>query len=759
LSTTALVSLGSGGIGSFTDTQVAGLTLTQIDALVANNLVSSIATDAIDSLVFGRMSTANTSALFAGLTDPQLGRLTTGQGESVVVDQLDGIQNSDLQALSAAFISGLRIAVLQGFANTQIVQLTGEQIGAFTDATINGMATANKTALEGRTPQPVIFGDSSSNGGLSGADGRDDIILAGAGNDTITNTTGNDRIHGGAGFDTLSATATAVQVNLVNYASTSNSFKSSIERVDLSVGGTLACVLNLDGAWLANQGTVNQIHDASTLGGASSGAWSASTLYSATRKQLVVEGDSNDTLNLSSAWGSSLGVVTKDGNNYDVYNHSNGQAQVFVRSGVSVSTSLSGTVDGVTVAGPMLSSLDVLVYDGSGALLTSTSTDAQGHFSLEGLNNYSGLMLLVLRDKNGAAADYNDEFTGTQADLSTDLRALINYTGAGTDLSITPLSELVVRLLGVQAGQALPVAADSAAKVAAATTQVAQAFGLTDLLGDVVAVNDTAHATAGADAKTFGKMLGALSMLDSMFGDMDVALNAVVNHLTVTQSNGEVSDVTLSNTLSAWLTAGTAAMDVYTSTSGTAADKLAAAKASVEGAGLGFDLGTSAADSLTGSNNAFDVLIGAAGNDTFTHTTGFGPLSDIAFGGAGMDTYQLAGSGQSVSSANLFGIEKIDLTGTGDNTLSLTLASVLNNGAKGLFTNGNNGWNFGAIETAGKMQLLVDGNTGDQVTNLAGWTYAASTVSINTHTYDVYEATVSGVTAQLLVDHNINRVL
>lgn len=131
------------------------------------------------------------------------------------------------------------------------------------------------------------------------------------------------------------------------------------------------------------------------------------------------------------------------------------------------------------------------------------------------------------------------------------------------------------------------------------------------------------------------------------------------------------------------------------------------------------------------------------------------------FGGLGVDTYTLGStSGQTVSLGNLYGVEKLDLTGSGNNTLSnVSLAHVLNNGAKGLFADNAGGWDFNnLLTTAGKVQLLVNGNAGDAV-NGAGWTNTAYTATANGHTYAVYEGTLNGVTAQLLVDNTITRVL
>ena len=84
-------------------------------------------------------------------------------------------------------------------------------------------------------------------------------------------------------------------------------------------------------------------------------------------------------------------------------------------------------------------------------------------------------------------------------------------------------------------------------------------------------------------------------------------------------------------------------------------------------------------DALSGKGGA-DALIGGAGNDTLS-------VSDLTFlrvdGGTGTDTLALDGSGMSLNltailDPKLQNIEAIDLTGTGNNTLTLTKLELLN---------------------------------------------------------------------------------
>ncbi|MBE0625935.1 MAG: DUF4347 domain-containing protein [Burkholderiales bacterium] len=159
--------------------------------------------------------------------------------------------------------------------------------------------------------------------------------------------------------------------------------------------------------------------------------------------------------------------------------------------------------------------------------------------------------------------------------------------------------------------------------------------------------------------------------------------------------------------------------------------------------------GTTAGESFVGGlgndlmlgNGGKDAFSGGAGDDT-VHL-GASALSAVDFsridGGSGYDTLVLEGSAVTIdltvpgTAGKIHGIERIDLTGSGDNTLALDIRDLLN-----LSDTGN--------------QLFVTGNAGDSVNSAGpGWSMTASNVVDHGITYDSY--TVSGLTANLLVDH------
>lgn len=155
--------------------------------------------------------------------------------------------------------------------------------------------------------------------------------------------------------------------------------------------------------------------------------------------------------------------------------------------------------------------------------------------------------------------------------------------------------------------------------------------------------------------------------------------------------------------------------------------------------GVETQVGTSSANSLAATHGAaIDVLIGAQGNDTLTGDGG----SDVLLGGQGndtltivstefrrvvgglgTDTLNLSGSGltlnlTTLSDNRLQGIEQIDITGSGNNTLTLNLAEVLNLSHE---TN----------------TLLVRRNTGDAMNLGTGWTQGANE-TIDGSTFEVF---------------------
>jgi hypothetical protein len=193
-------------------------------------------------------------------------------------------------------------------------------------------------------------------------------------------------------------------------------------------------------------------------------------------------------------------------------------------------------------------------------------------------------------------------------------------------------------------------------------------------------------------------------------------------------------------------------------------------------------------DTLLGGGGA-DVLLGGPGDDQLMitastvkalrapHGSG-GNRRQLARldGGAGFDTLALAGSdltldlraianqGTSLpgSLSRIESIERIDLTGAGNNRLKLAVADVQDMAGMNLINAGNRaalGWTDGSYQFPGTVrrhQLVVDGDFGDSVSAdfAAAWKNAG-TVFRGSQSYTVWNSLKGG--AQLLVNDEVQR--
>ncbi|PLR24025.1 hypothetical protein PZBJ_11245, partial [Pantoea endophytica] len=147
-------------------------------------------------------------------------------------------------------------------------------------------------------------------------------------------------------------------------------------------------------------------------------------------------------------------------------------------------------------------------------------------------------------------------------------------------------------------------------------------------------------------------------------------------------------------------------------------------------------------------------LIGSELNDSFT-VTDVHHLDTVTQlgGGSGIDTLALTGANQVLDftrlASKISSIEVIDITGTGDNTLMLSLGDILANGQVDLFRENGN------------LQLMVKGNAGDTV-NLsdmlpngadAGDWNSGGKVNVGGTEYQIFQH--SALDAELLVQQNV----
>lgn len=228
----------------------------------------------------------------------------------------------------------------------------------------------------------------------------------------------------------------------------------------------------------------------------------------------------------------------------------------------------------------------------------------------------------------------------------------------------------------------------------------------------------------------------------------DLIIGASAAAITVTNENGTTS--TTSNVGQSYVIFGGSSKMTMLDYSGTSANDIFIGTTASETAVLG------AGNDIYTANGGSDVIYAGAGDDIIILNADNiaklevgvtdGRLSKID-GGSGTDTIKLDGNGITFDLTkidNILGvdsriksIEKIDLTGNGDNSLKLSLSDILD------------------INSA--RLLTVEGNSGDSVNLLStdGWLLSNSTITANSNTYSVY---TSG-NAELRIDTSITSII
>ncbi len=174
-------------------------------------------------------------------------------------------------------------------------------------------------------------------------------------------------------------------------------------------------------------------------------------------------------------------------------------------------------------------------------------------------------------------------------------------------------------------------------------------------------------------------------------------------------------------------------------------------------------VGNSGDDSLIGNGGA-DVLYGGAGHDRFELNADnvaqlAADITDSRFaridGGSGIDTLAIIGSGIALnlttvanqggaslaSASRIESIERIDLSSSGNNTVTLTAADVLDMAGMNQF-NSSNGWS-GLGTAVLKHQLVIDGHAGDSIALIGGAWTRTGTATHDGLTYRVYDSETS----------------
>ncbi|WP_293717303.1 hypothetical protein [Stenotrophomonas sp. UBA7606] len=154
-----------------------------------------------------------------------------------------------------------------------------------------------------------------------------------------------------------------------------------------------------------------------------------------------------------------------------------------------------------------------------------------------------------------------------------------------------------------------------------------------------------------------------------------------------------------------------------------------------------------------------ETYYGSDGDDTVSlalwPTTYFAQDSAAIHGGGGVDELRIAGGGYPLDMTTAIGkissMEIINLTGTGNNTLTLNLRNVIDNGGVDLFYQGDQS----------RVQMMIKGNPGDAVMlsdvlgggiDMGDWMQTGSVV-VNGSAYVSYQH--SGLAVELLVQSGV----
>jgi hypothetical protein len=593
---------------------------------------------------------------------------------------------------------------------------------------INFSTTSGGKSLSGTAAAETLTGTSSGDSiTVNGAD----TVVAGAGNDTITvSGTSIGSIDGGEGAaDTLVLSSTYGTLNLTKPAVAAT--VKGVEIIDLGVSGATSANTLILG--------VSKVIE---LASGSTG----------TTKQLIINGDSSDHLQLSAQYsnGASTGTwtagatTTVNGVTYTIYTYSaESNLQLLVRQGVTVDTTVYSMASGdiVSVASNIVTIGDVETSASGG----STGTGDGGSQQAANVNNHTTDTSPLI------SGSLTQALTGTQSvkllrinmtDASTTEVALgavtmgVNGTSWSYQDSGLTAGKQYRYIARVMDGST--VLDDSNTYTLNVVSQVTTSSPLVlDLNGDGVHTTSVGTGTVfdltGAGKQSVGWTTGA-----------DGFLVRDLNHDGQINSGAEMfgNNTTLANGSKA--ATGWDALQSLDSNADGVVDAKDSAFADLKVWVDADGDGTTDAGELRTLSDAGVVNIHVAhvegrtvengnvldGAGSFTKADGTtGSMTDVWF--------QLAGIPQLDLTKAMVTAGVVDLTNGQAQTLKLDLNAVLGSGVT--------------------TQLVINGDSNDTVelTDLTThWTHQAQAVTQNGHTYEVYSANNAAMT-QLLIDQHM----
>ena len=205
----------------------------------------------------------------------------------------------------------------------------------------------------------------------------------------------------------------------------------------------------------------------------------------------------------------------------------------------------SNIVNGQVVAGPVIPGhgLSVVIYQADGVTeLGRGEINDDGTYSVN-IGNYNGVIVAKIKDKDNGA-DYLDESTNTNKDLNAELISVGVVEVSTLALSTNALTTVAYHTaIDTAAGNPLEVSV-----VNDSNTAIAEAFGLTDLLGTaVVPTNGGDHDASDGltQGEWYGTVLAALSGADqNNASDSQQTIDNLVAGISVTGSTATLDAAT-----------------------------------------------------------------------------------------------------------------------------------------------------------------------------------------------------------------------
>lgn len=638
------------------------------------------------------------------------GTLVTADGTYTNEGLITLDAGGDIDMTGAVVLAGNGV-----FLNQQSLSLQDDTVAAILDGGTGTLGIEGNVTVDGT----LILGAATT------IDGGALVEISGAGtlvnegnqliDDSATLSVNTIENNGLFAFDTLTSSITSPTIN--NLAGGTLNFLATTTNIDLVPGETLTNdglislagtrTLNVQDASIANNGTLNIDGDLilTNLTVAQDGVLQmASGGFIQVVSASVFNLNNDFTLSAGRNFAIGDGGTTGELGGTGTFTN----AAAFVLNNGTLSGNMESATGLFTITGGANLNSGFMTFNADNTLIFSGGADKLSNSGTIDVNGNSTLTVDTGTLENLAAGTINVFGTGT---IATSSGGVFSDSGTTT--------------FGLSPGS-LTIAGDML-RGDTAFMQI-ELGGLTPGIGGFDQFTVTGELNAG----------GTIDVVE--FGGFEVSVGdsfAAINAGTLTNSFREFSglDVGGGVVLDATQSANGVILTGRAVThQGTASDDTLTG-----GAGDDVIVGGGGADFIVSGGGA-DLMHGGDGDDIFiASNTGFGRLD----GEGGFDTVRFDGGSFDLTvlrGDQLSGIERFDITGTGDNTLTLGTEIAL------AATSGTNAL------TNVTDSLLIDGNAGDVVNAQGAWTNTG-TVTIGGNGYSVFESSTND--AQVFVDTDV----